>query len=804
MPRGSQEHQSRQIGKNEAQYTGAGPAPLNETGLTDTKYNDESTNAEDKNQAMHSQKDSGGIDHRHAVYITQNPYPPGSFPTQSNTHHAEHTMYPVYYVNPHQSSVSFLPSESPGQPNTRTDDEPGNEQIPVSAYPIPVYQPPQFYYSGAPFLGAYAQPNVYCMPMSSPPGPPYTIVPQGDTGKPDASQLSPPLSSSTAGFSDTHDHESLGYPNVGHSPLPTNYAYPYPYPYPYYGYPNPSVMPSVMGHPYPILPGYRMPERTQRGRRQSNGRRRTRRESSPARKTSEKSKTPSPHDTHATMMEQGVQDEQTETGRPHSVCEDKQSHTASPQRRLAESETQKQGVRSNYVMWCGNVAQDATLEELWAFFSSIENNDTLVAPADVDRESTPTVSRTAPDDELHPEAAENPAGILSIFIISRSSCAFVNYSSEDALERACAYFNGKQLRAKPNSPKLVCRPRKKEDAEYAGVAAQRGKGVHVAWFKQQKQQQQRQRMELMFSKATLAPEIESRLNVDDNVLEEWNTTSSSSGDSRSFASTNSSLLHQPEFSARFFILKSSTRDALEAALKNDIWSTQPHNEGVLNQAFRNSQHVYLLFSENLSGQLFGCAIMSSQISRPTSSGNAQQGESHAVLDDKLVAEPIAMTSSRDGTPETRRASEAHEEDTAPDDSTSRSPPSVASVSASIAAEIQNNVQLASNAMMHNFLLDLRANDGGDKEQDGSKSARGSTDADTTVSPTPQQTSAYGRTFSLRWIITRPLPFSKIQHLRNPWRDNRLVKVSRDGTELEPHVGEELLKVWESYLSDHPV
>ena len=58
----------------------------------------------------------------------------------------------------------------------------------------------------------------------------------------------------------------------------------------------------------------------------------------------------------------------------------------------------------------------------------------------------------------------------------------------------------------------------------------------------------------------------------------------------------------------------------------------------------------------------------------------------------------------------------------------------------------------------------------------------------------------GQPFNLEWKITKPLPFSEIHNLRNPWRDNRLIKVSRDGTELEPNIGRQLMAIWEAYLS----
>lgn len=40
-------------------------------------------------------------------------------------------------------------------------------------------------------------------------------------------------------------------------------------------------------------------------------------------------------------------------------------------------------------------------------------------------------------------------------------------------------------------------------------------------------------------------------------------------------------------------------------------------------------------------------------------------------------------------------------------------------------------------------------------------------------------------FQLQWLQVGPLSFSRTRHLRNPWNGDREVKVSRDGTEVEP-------------------
>ncbi len=101
-------------------------------------------------------------------------------------------------------------------------------------------------------------------------------------------------------------------------------------------------------------------------------------------------------------------------------------------------------------------------EELWRYFNS-------TIPS-----SDPTVE------------AESWRGPSSIFLISRSSCAFVNLSSQTDLERAVSFFNGRPLRPwDPRCPRMVCRIRRKDDDLRAGVGAQRGTGMHRDWIKTQ-------------------------------------------------------------------------------------------------------------------------------------------------------------------------------------------------------------------------------------------------------------------------------------------------------------------------------
>ena len=60
---------------------------------------------------------------------------------------------------------------------------------------------------------------------------------------------------------------------------------------------------------------------------------------------------------------------------------------------------------------------------------------------------------------------------------------------------------------------------------------------------------------------------------------------------------------------------------------------------------------------------------------------------------------------------------------------------------------------------------------------------------------------WGEPFKLQWIRTERLPFYRTKHLRNPWNHDREIKVSRDGTELEPSVGQALLEEWDRVIEE---
>ncbi|RPA95727.1 hypothetical protein L873DRAFT_1829735 [Choiromyces venosus 120613-1] len=64
---------------------------------------------------------------------------------------------------------------------------------------------------------------------------------------------------------------------------------------------------------------------------------------------------------------------------------------------------------------------------------------------------------------------------------------------------------------------------------------------------------------------------------------------------------------------RIFIVKSLTVEDLDLSVRNGVWATQSHNESILNQAFETADKVYLVFSANKSGEYYGYARMTSPI-----------------------------------------------------------------------------------------------------------------------------------------------------------------------------------------------
>ena len=161
----------------------------------------------------------------------------------------------------------------------------------------------------------------------------------------------------------------------------------------------------------------------------------------------------------------------------------------------------------------------------------------------------------------------------------------------------------------------------------AGVGSQRGSGIHIKWVKEQKDKIQHEQADTVGSPKDIASQSSPlSVSIDDSrrIAEGYVFTHSNLSHPASIASTNSDILTR-SFPQRYFIIKSLTKVVYPASLKpatisltllqhdldlsvqKNIWATQHHNEEILDQAYRTSEDVFLIFSANKSGEFYGYA-----------------------------------------------------------------------------------------------------------------------------------------------------------------------------------------------------
>ncbi|WRT68015.1 uncharacterized protein IL334_004990 [Kwoniella shivajii] len=471
--------------------------------------------------------------------------------------------------------------------------------------------------------------------------------------------------------------------------------------------------------------------------------------------------------------------------------------------------------RSDWVMWVGNVPPNTSHEELWRYFNN-------------------TIPSINPADDAEPWR-----GPSSIFLISRSSCAFVNLSSQTDLNRAVAFFNGKSLRPwDVRCPRMLCRIRRKDDDLRSGVGAQRGTGMHRGWVKEQEIKLPRQTSSASIgstnsvppSPAVLehAPDGEGRRR--ESIVKEGNEEAKHKS-SGSFASTNSSFLMK-HFPKRIFILKSLTTAELEESVATGNWKTQRHNEPILDQAYRTSQEVFLIFGANRSGEFFGYAKMIEPIDKERAKKNHSTGPSIARRATGMESDTrppyfltpsqshIASSSPGELTPneEARIEHAVGSRRTDPSDVRKR-PHDNKSIQSAPEFRAQT---LDPKALKDDYFppVPIAATTPGEENADHQKQLGGSDRQaieddqgilrkDTLLSldekAEREEEEAHdefaeesrGHVFRVEWVNIGPVAFNKTRHLRNPWNSDREVKVSRDGTEVEPAVGTALMAMWET-------
>lgn len=59
----------------------------------------------------------------------------------------------------------------------------------------------------------------------------------------------------------------------------------------------------------------------------------------------------------------------------------------------------------------------------------------------------------------------------------------------------------------------------------------------------------------------------------------------------------------------------------------------------------------------------------------------------------------------------------------------------------------------------------------------------------------------GGVFTVEWLHKESLSFQYTQHIFNQWNDNKEVQISRDGQELDPQAGSQLLLLWDQYFGN---
>ena len=168
--------------------------------------------------------------------------------------------------------------------------------------------------------------------------------------------------------------------------------------------------------------------------------------------------------------------------------------------------------QSGYALWCGNLPAKTNIMELKDHFSQDATND-----------------------------------IGSVFLISKSNCAFINYRNEESCISALNRFNDSRF----EGAKLVCRLRKASAVPPTGTPT--GPRTNLV---------------------TSAPTQTAVANDDrQNHTSAHEDVEKSENPSR-------------KVEEKFFVLKSLTVEDLAASVHSGSWATQSHNEAALNAAYK--------------------------------------------------------------------------------------------------------------------------------------------------------------------------------------------------------------------------
>lgn len=204
--------------------------------------------------------------------------------------------------------------------------------------------------------------------------------------------------------------------------------------------------------------------------------------------------------------------------------------------------------------------------------------------------------------DLVQHVCKQAPGLESLFLISKSKCAFANFKDEAICAAAQAKIHGSRFQR----IELVSRLRVNSVGTSAGVSAPTGPAALTP----------------------LSPGL-------------GRTLSSESGSiSKDVGAESNELEPKDSPKDKFFVVKSLTVESLELSVRRGVWATQSHNETILNKAYQTADNVYLIFSANHSGEYFGYARMASLISEDPAAAIEFAPRAYTVED----AEPVKVIS----------------------------------------------------------------------------------------------------------------------------------------------------------------
>ncbi|KAI9443551.1 hypothetical protein H4582DRAFT_2054533 [Lactarius indigo] len=234
--------------------------------------------------------------------------------------------------------------------------------------------------------------------------------------------------------------------------------------------------------------------------------------------------------------------------------------------------------RSDWVMWVGN--------ELREFF-----NQPLPLPPS---------KRTEPPKDRQ----QVYGGVSTVFLISRSSCALSTSSLRHSWWQQRRVSMVSRSAPMINGARALCAVfGGKKTTLMAGVGAQRGNAMHIKWVKEHKAKVQREQ-------GKHGRRTEGRSRGPQSPL------SVSSDDSRETEEGGWTCSLEP-LALTFY--REYELGHLNALLPSALLYTQildagsRHNEEILDQAYRTSKDVFLIFSVNKSGGFYGYARMAGPV-----------------------------------------------------------------------------------------------------------------------------------------------------------------------------------------------